>query len=330
MRKVTVNMRSGFAHASLTLHTGISHLTDSTSDTDTATLSRHFTIKSFLVPLLTRPLVAKVIKYSVYFALIVNFGFYVTDDYLAFRAALPENAPLADILQQFSTTIDTVAWIGLVFLFELETYSLPDEAFDGWIPKALHSARVICYISIAYAAFGYTAESLENFDVSSVAGITNVCQLADKGTSLQTDVVTYVEITTENCAALSSDSEFFRISDEVSVIDGATLRHVQWQGWIDIDNSYVWIIVVLLIELELWLQSTDRFSSRTLTVARQTKTFLYLVLIVNGIIWAMTSYVLYAWDAFLWIFGFWAIELNLAEWEQERVQELKAARMKTA
>lgn len=305
-------------------------MTGSTIDTDTTTWNRRFTIKSFLIPLLTRPRIARVVKYSVYFGLIVNFGFYISDDYFAFKAALPDDAPLADIIQQFSTTIDMAAWLGLVFLFELETYALPDEAFEGWIPKALHATRVICYISIAYAAFGYTAESLENFETSSIAGIDNICQFADQGTSLQTDVITYVEITTENCAELSTDSEFFRISDEVSIIDGTTLEHVQWMGWIDIDNAYVWILVVLLIELEIWMQSTDRFSSRALTVARQTKTILYLVLIINGIIWAMTSYALYAWDAFLWIFGFWAIELNLAEWEQERVQELKAAKTQGA
>ncbi len=277
-----------------------------------------------------RPQIARVIKYCVYFALIINFGFYISDDYLAYKAALPANAPLADILQQFSTTIDMAAWIGLVFLFELETHALSDEAFEGWIPKALHAARLICYTSIAYAAFGYTAESLENFEVSSVVGINNICQLADQGRSLQTDVITYVEITTENCAGLSTDNAFFRISDELSVIDGSTLKHVQWMGWIDIDNAFVWIIVVLLIELEVWLQETDRFSSRALTVARQAKTFLYLVLIVNGIIWLMTSYFLYAWDAFVWIVGFWAIELNLAEWEQERLQELRTAQTANA
>jgi hypothetical protein len=34
---------------------------------------------------------------------------------------------------------------------------------------------------------------------------------------------------------------------------------------------------------------------------------------------------MYAWDAILWIFGFWMIELNLLEWEQGRVRELAAA-----
>jgi hypothetical protein len=300
-------------------------LTDSGNGIEATTIRRPLTIKSFLIPLLTRPRIAKIIKYSVYSWLVVDFGFYMTDDYLAYRAALPENALLADIVQQFSTSIDMAAWLGLVFLFELETYALPDEAFKGWIPKALHGARLICYISIGYAAFGYTAETLENYVVSEVTGVTNICELADQGISLQTDVITYREITSANCKELSDDSRFYHIADEVSVVDASTLQHIRWMGWVDVVNAIVWILVVLLIELEVWLQAADRFSSLALTVARQTKSFLYLILILNGLIWAFTHYWLYAWDAFLWIFGFWAIELNLAEWERDRLQELKAA-----
>ena len=300
-------------------------MTDSGNGIEAMTLRRPFTIKSFLIPLLTRPRIAKIIKYSVYSWLVVDFGFYMTDDYLAYRAALPEDALLADIVQQFSTSIDMAAWLGLVFLFELETYALPDEAFKGWIPKALHGARLICYITIGYAAFGFTAETLENYVVNEVSGVSNICELADQGISLQTDVITYREITPGNCKELSDDSSFYHIADEVSVVGASTLQHIRWMGWVDVVNAIVWILVVLLIELEVWLQAADRFSSLALTVARQTKTFLYLILILNGFIWTFTHYWLYAWDAFLWIFGFWAIELNLAEWERDRLQELKAA-----
>jgi hypothetical protein len=109
----------------------------------------------------------------------------------------------------------------------------------------------------------------------------------------------------------------------VSVIDEHTLGHVQWMGWIDIDNAYVWIIVVFLIEIEVWLQARDRFSSPLIQSVRQVKTFFYLVLIANIFIWGFSGYYLYAWDAFLWIFGFWAIELNLAEWEMDRIHALQ-------
>ena len=50
-----------------------------------------------------------------------------------------------------------------------------------------------------------------------------------------------------------------------------------------------------------------------------------IVLIGNGVFWFATGYYMYSWDAFLWIFGFWAIELNLAEWEVDRTREIGAA-----
>jgi hypothetical protein len=156
------------------------------------------TVESILVPLLTRPRVAQFVKYSVYAALLVNFGYYVVDDYNAYRAALPVGAPLADVVQQFSTTIDTAAWLGLVFLFEIETYLLSDAAFRSWIPKFLLALRLVCYGSIFYAAFGYTAETLEYYDVARVADVDNACQLADQSITIQQSTIDYAEITAEN------------------------------------------------------------------------------------------------------------------------------------
>ncbi len=49
---------------------------------------------------------------------------------------------------------------------------------------------------------------------------------------------------------------------------------------------------------------------------------LYAVLIGNCLVWLFTGYYVWSWDAFVWIFGFWAIELNLAEWELERSKEI--------
>jgi len=291
-----------------------------------ALIRRPVTIKSFLVPLLTRPAVAKFIKYAVYLFLVVNFGVYTVQDYFAYKAALSSNAPWSEILEQFATTIDTAAWLGLVFLFELETHALSDEAFKGWIPKILRVGRLICYVSISYAAYGYIAESLDNYNVKLLADVSSACQLADQGTSLQLNSIIYEEITAANCSSLSDDNVFYQVTGEVSVVDRDTLEMNRWMDWINVNNALVWLIVVFLIEVEVYLQAADRFSSRALAVARQIKTFFYLVLIANAVIWSFTGYALYTWDAFLWIFGFWAIELNLAEWEQDRLQELAVAR----
>jgi hypothetical protein len=284
------------------------------------------TVKSLLVPLLTRPKVAQLIKWVVYVSLLINTGFYILDDYQALFAAIPDDAPLINILTRFSTSVDMIAWVALIALFELETYALPDEAFTKKITRTLLVGRAVCYILIAFAAYGYTVEALDTYDYSEVAGVSDVCQLADDDVWLQVNSVDYEQITGESCEELSDDSVFYRFEGETSVLGASLLEHVQSQGWLDISNAFIWIIVVLLIEVEVWLQGADRFGSRLLPVVRVSKTLFYLVLIFNGVTWAVTGYALYAWDAFLWIFGFWAIELNLAEWEQDRLQELQQAR----
>jgi hypothetical protein len=248
----------------------------------------------------------------------------VRDDFVAIAAALPPDATALDYFTQVATSIDTVGWLGLVFLLELETFAVPDEKWTDWLARTIWAFRIACYLAIAGATYGYTFEALEYYDTSEVPGVTDVCELADQGTIIQLDQITYVEITSANCAGLSDADQFFHIANEVSVVDEATLDHLRFQGWVDVENAYVWLIVVFLIEAELWLQNRDRFGSTAMNVVRQAKTFFYLLLILNIFIWFYQDYPRYAWDAFLWIFGFWAIELNLAEWEMERVEELRA------
>jgi hypothetical protein len=255
--------------------------------------------------------------------LVINGFLYIRDDYIAAISALPADASLYDYFTQVATSIDTIGWLGLVFLLELETYAVPDEKWTAWLGNVIRTLRVFCYISIASATWGYTAEALENYESTEVPGVTNACEMADQGIFLQPNQFEYIEITAQNCASLSDGDRFFRIANEVSVVDEATLGHLQFHGWLDVENAYVWLIVVLLIEIELWLQNRDRFASPVMGAVRQAKSFFYLLLILNIFIWFYQDYPRYAWDAFLWIFGFWAIEMNLAEWEMERVEELQ-------
>lgn len=277
------------------------------------------------MPVLGHPRAAQIIKWTVYGALLINFFVYLYDDLNAYRSALPEDAPWGEVFEQFSTTIDMAAWLGLVFLFELETYQLPDEKFKGWVPAAFIAVRMVCYVCIGYAAYGYTAGLLDYYRAQPEPGISNLCEVAGQERYYQQDVIRYAEITSENCASLSPDEVFYRIPEEVSLMDHGVMVHSQQISWVDVINAFTWLIVVFLIEVEVWLQSADRFGSRALPVARKLKTFFYLILIANGIAYLVGGYPIYTWDCFLWIFGFWAIELNLAEWERDRTLELSLA-----
>lgn len=281
-------------------------------------------VKRILYPLLAHPKAKQVLKWIVYSALVVNSGFYFQDDYQSMVGALPDNATLLDFVFQFSTTIDMIAWLGLVFLFELETYTIEDHDWNDWVGRLIHGLRVLCYILIVNSAVGYTVEALETFDPHEISGVTSMCDMADQGEYAQTSANEFPEITSANCANISAGAPYYTLANEEAVVAADVVPHLQFMGILDIVNAYVWIIVVLLIEVEVFLQANDRFSSRTLTVARQAKSLLYLVLIGNCVIWLLNDYYLYAWDAFLWIFGFWAIELNLAEWEKDRLEELQS------
>ena len=85
----------------------------------------------------------------------------------------------------------------------------------------------------------------------------------------------------------------------------------------------MWLLVVFLIEVEIRLQWNDRFDSKWLVLAQQVKTLSYGVLWVCSLIWLFKGYMLYGLDGIVWIAGFWAIELNLAEWEKTRKEELR-------
>ncbi len=289
--------------------------------TQVAPPAKSFTLEAFLIPLLKQPKIAQTIKWTVYGLLVINLIAFIVDDYQVFISTLDDSAALSELIESWSTTIDMIAWLGLVFLFELETYALPDAAFKPWLTRTLQIARMVCYLSLALAAYSYTTDAIDNYDVAPWPDVTSLCQLADQGVALQLDNIDYADITSANCAELSAETSFYKFEALTSIIDGPTLKHIQWIDWFGVLNAFVWIIVVLLIEVELRLQNAGHFADRAIKLVRKANTFFYAILIMNGLIWLFTGYPLWAWDAFLWIAGFWAIELNMVEWEKGHMQE---------
>ena len=287
--------------------------------------SRFISIKQVLLPLLAHPRVAFLLKWFVYVWLCINFLQYVLDDILAYNSSLAADASLADIILTFRTTIDTAAWLVLIVVFELETYALPDAAFTRWLDRIFIAIKGLCYTCIAYAAYGYFADTLELYDLIALGHIDDLCSLAGQGLFLQLDAADYSEISLVSCSALHAGSEFFQIRGQTSIVSASDLGSIRTMGWLDFGNAIVWIVVVILIDVEVHLQNTDQFDSKRLAYARLFKMLGYGFLIGACLMWFFYGYALYTWDAFLWIFGFWAIELNLAEWEQERVKELSVA-----
>jgi hypothetical protein len=246
----------------------------------------------------------------------------VQDDILAYHSSLPADASLADIILTFRTSIDVAAWLVLIVVFELETHALPDAAFTRWMDRVFTAIKGLCYTCIAYAAYGYFADTLDLYDLIPLGHIDDLCSVAGQGLFLQLDAADYSEISLASCSALNAGSEFFQIRGQTSIVSANELDSIRTMGWLDFGNAIVWIVVVILIDVEVHLQNADKFGSKRLSYARLFKMLGYGFLIGACLMWFFYGYALYTWDAFLWIFGFWAIELNLAEWEQERLKEL--------
>ncbi|MFK8020961.1 MAG: hypothetical protein AB8B86_14420 [Pseudomonadales bacterium] len=282
-----------------------------------------FSLKRILLPLLSHPKIAMAVKWSVYSILLYNFTVFIQDNLSAYNNSLAADASLSDILETFSDTIDTLAWLGLVFLLELETNVLSDELLENWVGKLLRVCRFVCCLLVAYAAYGYTAEALDNFEYSEQKDIATLCDVVEKDIALQTDSTKFSKITAKNCEALSASPPYYQIKDKVSLIDGPTLSWIQKIDFIDVVNAFVWLFVIALIETEIRLQWSEQFGHRLRTV-QQAKFYLYGVLWLCVLCWLLGGYILYGVDAMVWIAGFWAIELNLTQWEQERSEELRA------
>ena len=88
-------------------------------------------------------------------------------------------------------------------------------------------------------------------------------------------------------------------------------------AWLDVINSAVWLLVVIVLEIDVRLQERNRYEGAALYVSNAIKVVLYALLLLAAIYWGMNGDFVDFWDAFLWLVAFAFIELNVFEWRQE-------------
>jgi hypothetical protein len=228
---------------------------------------------------------------------------------------------LADVIQAFSATIDTTAWVILLLLFELETSVLPDEKIVGRVKWALHGVRAICYLFIVYAFYGYLIEMFMLYQVE-LLELGNACALLGADWSLLITIDEYEALSQANCALAG---ELWQVGGFSIVADSETLRSVQWLAWTDVLNAAAWILVVLVLEFDVYLQLRGSYSDRLVAINKLIKLVLYTILFVAAIYWWFEGDFLDFWDAFLWLFAFIFIEMNVFDWQAETHANAQAA-----
>ena len=102
--------------------------------------------------------VYKALKYVVYGLLSVNIALFLNEEMASSAHAAPSGMDLFTVIQLFSATLDTAAWVLLLLLFELETAVIPDERLVGRTQWIIHGIRLICGLAIVSAFWGYLGE----------------------------------------------------------------------------------------------------------------------------------------------------------------------------
>ena len=264
------------------------------------------------------------IKLTVYILLLANFAFYIHDDWTIAQHTLNENSSLPDWTSAFTASIDELAWFVLLFLFELETYALPDEKFTRTRVILMHSVRAVCYVFLAHTLFAYGTATVDLNSTSQVEGKNNLCDFVTEELSFGHNL-DYTELDAENCAHLSSSTQFYLIDENLIVTDAAGLVIEKQLTQLDLMEALTWLLILLIIEVMVRMQERDITRSRMMSALKALKFMLYGLLWGAAAYWIYRGHYVYAWDEALWILGFSAIDMNLSEWRKEIEREQEAA-----
>ena len=265
-------------------------------------------------------LVKQVIKWTVYILLLGNFYMYIMEDMHRAAHSLPPNPSLGEWMVEYSTSIDFLAWIILIGLFELETYVLEDHHFTPVVDKIMAGMRICCYFFVFHTFYAYSTETWKMYTEVEPAGVSSVCDVADQDISFVSNL-RYTDVTSGNCGELSNDSSLFLLEEGIVITDRENLKLERILVWMDQIEVMCWLSIMLLIELVIRLQNRGIAGGRTIEVSNRVKFALYSTIMMLGLYWAWLDHLLYLWDEFLWIGGFAAIEMNVADWREELQQE---------
>ncbi len=255
------------------------------------------------------------LKWLVYLCLVVNFTQYFIEDLSALSFNLPAAPTWLDWTGSFATTIDLIAWLSLIALFEWETYFLSEDASIKK-ERAIQCIRLVCYVAIFHTLYSYVTALSDFTNAILLPNIHSACQLADQGVTYLSNI-RYTEITQSNCQSLGQGSEWYSIYNDSVIIDTASLAGDYRLARIDVLECSSWLVIMFFIELDVRLQLRGVTKGRLLKFSHRIKSLLYLLLLSICAYWAYVDHWLYAWDEFLWIAGFAAIEMNLSEWRGE-------------
>jgi len=259
-------------------------------------------------------------KYAVYALLTANIFIFFAEEWAAAPHRFAAGIALGDIIEGFTATIDTAAWVVLLLMFELETHVLDEKHFTPKVTWTLHGFRAICYGFIVYSFFGYAIKLSFLLGTSPLPNIADLCMLVDGEWAYAIDLDEYKLLTAVNCLTFSAAGAFLQFPGLAAVVDQSGFSDIIWLAWVDVINAGVWLLVVLVLEIDVRLQDRNMLVGAALKISSLSKYVLYSTLFLAAGYWAFNGDFVDSWDAFLWLVAFIFIELNVFDWRQETAE----------
>jgi len=261
----------------------------------------------------------RLFKYTIYVLLAYDALLFFQQDLAASAQTFGDTVTWRNVIEAYSATFDTVAWVLLLLLFELETAIIPDHLLKGRLKWLLKGLAGICYFFIVYSFYGYcykygVVTDLVPFDID------DVCSLIGTDFTYVFELDDYLPLDEAVCTAMNGQSLMQISGTEIIAMEPALGEAIRL-AIVDVVNALTWLIIVVLLEIEVFMQLQDSLTDRSLIIAKYTKGFFYAVLFICAIYWGVKGSFLDFWDAFLWLVAFIFIELNIFQWHSESEEE---------
>jgi len=267
---------------------------------------------------ITKKSAFRIFKVVIFWVLMVNLLYYLYEDVTAFLYLSP-GYTFFDAAEAFAVTIDYVAWMVLIVLFETETSAHAEERFTGtrkWVIAGLTAA---CYVVLVYAAYGYVAALSDAYAYEPIE-TESACYFANTNFAYMSLEARPIELTHENCGAFEG-KKIFKSERDNLIVTEANLQALKKLSWVDVFNASAWLIVVFLFQVEVMLEQAKKLTRHRLVVLLVTKGAAYLVLLGCAIYWTMYSAFIDSWDAWLWLLAFILIDLNMLGLDESQNQK---------
>ena len=258
----------------------------------------------------------QIFKYAVFGLLALNAGQFFLEDYAATRHLFGGGLQWSQIIEGYAATIDTVAWLILLLMFELETSLLSDERrHNSWVKWSVNTLKAIAYGFIVYSLYGYIAKytAMYSFELSTIE---NLCAHIGQQLVFMISPDDFAAINIQNCAELTRGETLFRLPETNVVADSSHLALAQNLAFVNVTNASDWVLIVLILQADVWMQLRHQLTHTMVKIMRFIKALLYSLLFGCAIYWGINGTFLDFWDASLWILAFSFIELNIFKWQE--------------